>query len=544
VLWLSGILVLASLITLLALLSAGRARASAKEIAARLNVLRAQGAPVCHEDLAKIFPDPGPAEDASLLLSKSLLSLTKPRPTARIPFATGARVPTGTKLMSSEMSADVAEYLEQNRDALQALPKSWPVELRFSMHWDKGFNTELPIVELRHLLLLLAIDACYQAEHHNRTGALRSIQNLLAISEALKKTGSFMYYIIGCVGQDLSISSLEHTINQGQLNPDDLKSIALIYSKVDPNSRLASAMAAERCHGIWSMESIREAWTKTSYLRKIPAAVYDTIKRVPPIYSDADYLDYLSITGQIVSKMRLPTNERLAAITADAAGLATASRRRCLAFQLVDPKSWQQYIKRDLEALANRNNALAAIAIETYRLKHGRLPSSISELAPEFLSATPLDPFTGNPLHYEGLPRVTCFTALVRMRRIMVVCPNQPKAHQARSTIFHFGWSARTRRSHGKLVKDAARPNRNQRTAAVSLRGTSRSAFELVTYRRIEKPLAPRCCCGWPRSCKTNLFADPLARPPSVSNHKSKLLAHHGYVTCRPASVNPIESSG
>lgn len=41
-----------------------------------------------------------------------------------------------------------------------------------------------------------------------------------------------------------------------------------------------------------------------------------------------------------------------------------------------------------------------ACAIERYRLAHGSLPPSLTALCPEFLSAIPLDPMSGQPLHY------------------------------------------------------------------------------------------------------------------------------------------------
>ena len=74
-------------------------------------------------------------------------------------------------------------------------------------------------------------------------------------------------------------------------------------------------------------------------------------------------------------------------------------------FQLIDPNSWQKYIQKDLEALANHSNARVAIGVETYRLHNGKLPTTLSELMPECMAAVPADPFTSEPLHYRLLPR-------------------------------------------------------------------------------------------------------------------------------------------
>jgi hypothetical protein len=48
--------------------------------------------------------------------------------------------------------------------------------------------------------------------------------------------------------------------------------------------------------------------------------------------------------------------------------------------------------------------AVAGIACERFRLKHGRWPATLAELCPEFLPTVPLDPFDGQPLKYAKQP--------------------------------------------------------------------------------------------------------------------------------------------
>ena len=40
------------------------------------------------------------------------------------------------------------------------------------------------------------------------------------------------------------------------------------------------------------------------------------------------------------------------------------------------------------------------VALEQYRRAHGEPPSELTELAPQFIQDTPVDPFTGEPFHY------------------------------------------------------------------------------------------------------------------------------------------------
>jgi len=62
---------------------------------------------------------------------------------------------------------------------------------------------------------------------------------------------------------------------------------------------------------------------------------------------------------------------------------------------------WQKYVR--LEAMLNI--VRTALACRIYRLRQGRLPETLDQLAPEILSKIPADPFTGLPLAYRRTPK-------------------------------------------------------------------------------------------------------------------------------------------
>ena len=41
------------------------------------------------------------------------------------------------------------------------------------------------------------------------------------------------------------------------------------------------------------------------------------------------------------------------------------------------------------------------MALERYRIAHGRWPDTLDKLVPEYLASIPLDPFDGRPLRYS-----------------------------------------------------------------------------------------------------------------------------------------------
>jgi hypothetical protein len=60
----------------------------------------------------------------------------------------------------------------------------------------------------------------------------------------------------------------------------------------------------------------------------------------------------------------------------------------------------QSFLGRAAEAEARRRLLVTAIALERYRLRHGRYPKALQELVPELLSSSPVDFMDGEPLRY------------------------------------------------------------------------------------------------------------------------------------------------
>jgi hypothetical protein len=61
----------------------------------------------------------------------------------------------------------------------------------------------------------------------------------------------------------------------------------------------------------------------------------------------------------------------------------------------------ENLVRADLESRGMLMVAKTGLALERYRLAHGRWPEKLGELVPGFLPAIPLDPFDEAPLGYR-----------------------------------------------------------------------------------------------------------------------------------------------
>ncbi|WP_395742227.1 hypothetical protein [Prosthecobacter sp.] len=75
----------------------------------------------------------------------------------------------------------------------------------------------------------------------------------------------------------------------------------------------------------------------------------------------------------------------------------------CIMANLMIP-AFTTVANKTLLTQARERQALAALALERFFLKHARYPATLAELAPEFLSAVPLDPCDGKPMRYRTTP--------------------------------------------------------------------------------------------------------------------------------------------
>jgi hypothetical protein len=69
--------------------------------------------------------------------------------------------------------------------------------------------------------------------------------------------------------------------------------------------------------------------------------------------------------------------------------------------EVFDTRGLSGSIRRTLRMEAARRVTVNAIALKRFSLKHGQWPATLGELAPEFLSSVPIDPFDGKPLRYR-----------------------------------------------------------------------------------------------------------------------------------------------
>ena len=164
-LWLTGLITLL-IVTSLLVWAGRRETAAEKEIQRVLAELRASGEPVGASDLARLFPNPPPTEDAGERLTNILAFATNNRPPAASPIVNPSAVFGRTVPFPEPSTVELRAYHEGTKAIWEQWPQPWPAGMRVASHWERGMmsNSMANFIQVRMLAQMLATLAISAAE--------------------------------------------------------------------------------------------------------------------------------------------------------------------------------------------------------------------------------------------------------------------------------------------------------------------------------------------------------------------------------------------
>jgi hypothetical protein len=391
---LAALLVGAGLLAWMIVTGSREQRRLQARIQEKLASIKSAGGPVTAEDLVRLHPNPLPEQDATLVLGRPLsLAAAAPSP-SKVPLM-GGKFPEGVGDMDDETKAAVETFLESNRPALAALP---PVtnETWFPGPFANGFtnSTRLPLVEIRRLVQVLCVNAIAHAETNGASGCLRSLEWSFRAGRTLR-SDSMVGHMIRRAVEGVACQALERSVNRIAFSDQQLVALTAVVTNVQPDG-FKSALEVERALGIWAMQLFQSAIQQKNYRWTSPLEFFLARRS----FKDEDFLLYLDRVESYLQALNQPFPARLQRIAALDRDIKKGSRS---VWTIAIPH-WSKAATNDAEIQARLFVASVALAIERYRLSHGRLPSTLSDLVPEYFPAVPLDPYATTALKYKRLP--------------------------------------------------------------------------------------------------------------------------------------------
>ena len=394
--------------------------AARKEIQKRLEAIRLAGQPLNMQDLARLYTDPPPSQDAALLLKPALALVVMPKDSTNVPFY-GGEFPSGNVPLQQPAFDEITAVVEKNQAAIDAVPWDKLQGTWIGSGFQNGFTnlTQAPISKISALTRILCLKAALLAEGQHPAEAAQLLQHALEIGQTLRND-TLLHGLERQVIDRWVCISLNRVLDRTALADSDLANLSAHLSRTNfgATKELLLNLRADQLAIAEYVQSIAAASGRTRSISPVRRFLRSYQSKL--IYRDQDLLDYLDTAEAGFSALDLPVSnaiptlfnlEKKSKMAEDAftkdpgpAFLRPFRKHRASILSMTTPPDIYPLYTGEAQTVAYVRATRTGIAIERWRLSHdGDLPESLSTLPPELLPSVPIDPFDEKPLRYRKL---------------------------------------------------------------------------------------------------------------------------------------------
>jgi hypothetical protein len=372
------------------------------KLQARIDAVRADGYPVTCAELDKWYKIPPNVENAAYTIidAFSYYKQWDKEKSKSLPVVGQAELPARTEPLAEEMKTLIADYVADNKQALELLHAGAAIEhCRYPIDLSAGFETKVPnLSEIRTGVFLLKLEAILHAENGDGKLAVRSAKSCFGIARSLAKEPVTISQLVRAACQNVAVTIIEYCINRIELTDEQLVELIDCVQNSERISDMSCAFVGERCMGI-SFFKAPGSMNPDSFDGIPVRPILELYKAVG--LADADEIIYLDLMEGYIKSDQLPFHKRQDAVKAINARLESTSKIHILLYTFMP--SLLRITTIELRNIAQMRTARVALAIERYRLAAGKLPDALTDLVPAYLDAVPTDPFDGKEMRYKKL---------------------------------------------------------------------------------------------------------------------------------------------
>jgi hypothetical protein len=266
------------------------------------------------------------------------------------------------------------------------------------------FEIALHCMEINNVASLLRFDALDRAHRGQIDEALESCLAVLNLVRSIGAQPHLNAEGLRISGISRVCDTIERVLNQGQASEASLVALQELLSEEKKHHSLLICVRAQRA-------LVDDQFTR---MKNGPITVVSAFDGAPLPSRDLDlktrllgfwksdfqreHVRSLELTTRMVEIARLPEHEQEAEERKLDAEIQELPSQAALTIKVL--QWWQAMGRPARRKTAQVRSLLALVAVERYRLKHGKWPDRLEDLRPEFLTAVPLNPEDGRPLGY------------------------------------------------------------------------------------------------------------------------------------------------
>jgi hypothetical protein len=382
----------------------------AHDINDQLAAIRAAGLPSNAEELDKYYNHVPDAQNAALMMEDAFTILQN-YPDARSNDVDHLKHSLEKwSSFTPEQIALLSGYVQINSNALAKAEEALQLsQCRYPIDFSQGLSTLLPHLDpLKTLCLLEKFHASMALDAHHPSEASDNIVSIIGLASTLDAEPIVISKLVRISLLNIAVDALAQRLNYGEISVQEAKKLDEVFLKATKTNQMVNGLVGDRAMNI---NIFRMTWAD---LKKYSDSDDDTsrlpqsnsrplIYRVSGIF-ERDLRFYLQDMQTNISLAAMPPPNYLQSSNASAQMMDLASRNYYFISVLLCPELGSLVAKDDYQ-LAQMRLADVALKIEHFRADEGRLPATLDELVPKYLSAVTIDPFDGQPLRFHHLDK-------------------------------------------------------------------------------------------------------------------------------------------
>jgi hypothetical protein len=286
--------------------------------------------------------------------------------------------------------------------------------VRYRVDFRAGIATLLPHAQqVRGAARFLDLEASARMHHGDHAGATQSLICELRVGESLSEEPLIISQLVRIAVFSIFAERLKEYLVWGEATEGELARLQAAVAEVDIPHSFTRAMQGERAIAYQTiltsdMQDIDSMGGQPSGMPLGSLTANQSLANLRP----GDSAMMLTLLTEMVeaSKHEFPkAGDEAAAVDARMKQFFADDQQRFIwdrhmLTQLLLP-AITKMVQSTMERVAAQRVVLATLAVERYRLKHGKLPEKLSDLVPDLLEAVPVDPADGQPLRYRVLEK-------------------------------------------------------------------------------------------------------------------------------------------
>ncbi|MBN1764623.1 MAG: hypothetical protein JW860_05145 [Sedimentisphaerales bacterium] len=318
---------------------------------------------------------------------------------ALLPIFSDVPDPEPGKPMDELVKRAAEDYLSENERALELLHQGAAMsKSRYPLDCAEGIDALVPWLSLiRSSVKMLYLKVVIDIENDESQSVGQTITDNLKLCHSLDQEPILISHLVKISCYSITIDSLCYTLNRICLSEEQLLELSSMLGNCYNAQGIIRALVGERCAISDVFRTGRDLYRGWDF----PKPVYMGMKAIGLV--EINHQLYLELMQENIELARKTGPARIKAISDIDLKIEEIPSYHVLTRMLIPALG--RAILLDSRYQAKINSAIAALAVEQYRLARGQWPKSLSELTPNFLEAVPVDPFDGKEIKYKKLDK-------------------------------------------------------------------------------------------------------------------------------------------